>query len=70
MTNKNCPKCDGNMSVGVLIDQTYGGAQAEKWQPGEATASFWTGLKQDKKTQLQVATWRCDKCGYLESYAA
>lgn len=66
---KCCSKCGGKMSAGTLIDQTYGGALPEKWQPGEAKTSFWTGLKQDKQAQLQVATWRCDKCGYLESYA-
>jgi hypothetical protein len=68
--SKICPKCEGRMSMGTVVDQTYGGALPEKWQPGEPKSSFWTGLKQDKSAQLQVATWRCDKCGFLESYAA
>jgi hypothetical protein len=68
MTN-TCPKCEAKMSAGIIVDQTSGHALPEKWQPGEAKTGFWTGLKQDKKAQLQVATWRCDRCGYLESYA-
>jgi predicted nucleic-acid-binding Zn-ribbon protein len=70
LMTKACPKCEGKMSTGIIVDQTYGGALPEQWQPGEAQKSFWTGLKQDKKAQLQVTTWRCERCGYLESYAA
>ena len=65
-----CPKCQGRMTEGFIVDSgDYGTASVSTWQGGEPKKSFWTGLKQDKKAQLQVTTWRCDRCGFLENYA-
>ena len=65
-----CPKCQGRMTEGFIVDSgDYGTASVSTWQGGEPKKSFWTGLKQDKKAQLQVTTWRCDRCGVLENYA-
>jgi len=64
-----CPKCDSAMDEGFLVDQGYGSASVPKWQPGKPVKSVWTGLKQAKKDQLDVSTWRCDRCGYFENYA-
>jgi hypothetical protein len=39
------------------------------WVEGAPRKTFWTGLNlRDRKT-IDVQTFRCDKCGYLESYA-
>lgn len=66
----NCPRCAGSMSEGFLVDQgDYGQAHVSTWQAGEPKKSIWVGLKQRKDDQLTVTTWRCDRCGYLESYA-
>ena len=65
-----CPKCQGRMTEGFIVDSgDYGTASVSTWQGGEPKKSFWTGLRQDKKAQLQVTTWRCDRCGFLENYA-
>ena len=65
-----CPKCQGRMTEGFIVDSgDYGAATVSTWQGGAPRKSFWTGLKQDKKAQMQVATWRCDRCGFLENYA-
>ena len=40
-----------------------------KWIAGEAESSIWTGLKTRGKDKLDVTTYRCRRCGYLESYA-
>ena len=65
-----CPKCQGRMTEGFIVDSgDYGTASVSTWQGGEPKKSFWTGLKQDKKAQIQVTTWRCDRCGFLENYA-
>ncbi len=66
---RECGKCGGQMTAGVVVDHGYGRNYPERWQPGEPTMSFWTGLHEDKKAQMDVETWRCDRCGFLESYA-
>jgi hypothetical protein len=58
------------MTVGVIVDHGHGQSTPERWQEGEAIVSKWWGLRVDKKALLDVETWRCTKCGYLESYAA
>ncbi len=68
---KACPKCEGTMSAGFIVDQGYGMATASKWQDGAPVKTFWTlgGVKQDSDAQFEIATYRCDRCCYLESYA-
>ena len=67
---KACPKCTGSMEEGFILDYGDSGAvHSPKWQPGEPKKSFWTGVKQNKGEQLQVSTYRCKRCGFLESYA-
>lgn len=66
----NCPKCAGAMERGFLLDQGYGTFAAAEWVEGTPEKSLWTGLKLRGKTKLKVATWRCRRCGFLESYAA
>ena len=69
MRNEACGKCGGTMSEGFVIDRGYGWNYVGTWQAGQPRQSFWSGVKQLKKGQLRVETWRCDRCGYLESYA-
>jgi hypothetical protein len=57
------------MSEGFIIDEAHGTRRVSRWQPGKPIKSIWTGIKQNKAHQLPVATWRCDRCAYLESYA-
>ena len=66
---KVCGKCEGSMSIGVVVDHGYGTNYPERWQRGEAKMSWFGSLKESRKAQLDVETWRCDQCGYLESYA-
>jgi predicted nucleic-acid-binding Zn-ribbon protein len=68
--SKECAKCGGTMTVGVIVDHGHGQSTPERGQEGEAIVSKWWGLRVDKKALLDVETWRCTKCGYLESYAA
>ncbi len=41
-----------------------------RWAPGEPNKSFWTGLKVPKGAAIPIVTLRCERCGFLESYAA
>jgi hypothetical protein len=64
-----CPKCRSRMDEGFIKDETHGSAYASKWVEGPPEKSFWTGTKIRGKKQVEIATFRCSKCGYLESYA-
>ena len=65
----SCPKCNGTMAEGFVIDEGYGTAHVSTWQEGEPRRSIWTGIKKSKENQAKVTTWRCKRCGFLESYA-
>ena len=66
----DCPKCGGRMAEGFIIDRgDYGSSSVSTWQGGEPRKSVWTGLKLAKDEQAEVSTFRCGRCGYLESYA-
>ena len=54
-----------------MIDVSYGKTGVSQWVAGEPETSWWMGggLKLRGKEQLPVTTYRCRRCGYLESYA-
>lgn len=59
------------MEPGYVVDHTaHGSAVTQRWFEGDPEKSFWTGLKMSGRTVRQVRTFRCTRCGYLESYAA
>ena len=64
-----CPRCSGQMEAGYIVDEGYGSRTVAKWVAGEPQKSIWVGLKLRGKDRLDVATYRCRRCGYLESYA-
>jgi hypothetical protein len=65
-----CAGCGGAMEEGFVIDRGHYGLPAEpQWVEGEPERSFWTGLKIDEKRLFKVLTYRCERCGRLESYA-
>lgn len=67
--NLSCPRCSGAMDPGFLVDEGYGTRAVPKWVEGEAQKSIWTGLKLGGREKLETRTYRCKRCGYLESYA-
>ena len=65
-----CLRCKGPMSVGLVLDRgdcNFGIVQ--QWVEGAPETSFWTGLKTKGRESFKVLTYRCDRCGNLESYA-
>jgi hypothetical protein len=65
-----CPRCQGHMDEGVTLDRIHRGMNTvTQWIEGAPEKSFWTGLKMKGKEQFPVKTFRCERCGYLESYA-
>ena len=57
------------MEEGFIKDEGYGSVQASQWVEGPPEKSFWNNIKTRGRKKVQVATYRCPECGYLESYA-
>lgn len=69
--NMQCSKCSGMLELGFLIDREHNSFEgATKWASGTPQDHIWRWSSVRKGAQkLAVATYRCSKCGYLESYA-
>ena len=63
-----CPKCNGEMEEGFIPDITDAGVDQSRWAEGSPQPGFWGGTKLPKR-RLLITTYRCMRCGYLESYA-
>ena len=58
------------MESGFVVDLGHGNMKnLPTWIAGAAERGFWTGLKTQDRVNLEVLTYRCPKCGLLESYA-
>jgi hypothetical protein len=57
------------MAEGFIKDHTRNSVDTSKWVDGPPEKSFWHGLKTRGKRQIPMTTYRCSRCGYLESYA-
>jgi len=60
----NCSKCQAGMEEGFIPDSELG---PEFWVPGPRP-SFWKRFL-GYKNKMLITTYRCTKCGALESYA-
>ena len=56
------------MEQGYLLDESYGSRKPSKWIEGEPEYWMWN-LKIRGKRQLELTSYRCRQCGFLESYA-
>ena len=66
----SCPKCGASMEAGFILDKAhYGMPTVSEWLEGEPEISFWSGLKTKNHERHNVVTYRCEECGFLESYA-
>ena len=65
----SCPKCQSRMQEGFTLDNTYGGRAVSSWIEGAPQRSIWVGVKLEGRTPIEIATYRCLSCGFLESYA-
>ena len=67
--DKTCPKCQSAMIEGFVIDNVDGGRGVSKWVEGSPVKNFWVGVSLGGRDPVEIATWRCRSCGFLESYA-
>lgn len=65
-----CPKCQGHFEVGFTLDLGDHNARNQTtWVEGKPERSFWTGLHLKGRARHSIISYRCNRCGYLESYA-
>jgi hypothetical protein len=66
-----CSKCGGHMEPGFMLERGHGPSdQQVRWVEGEPTPRlFFSGVKLGGRHPMPVTTFRCDRCGYLESFA-
>jgi hypothetical protein len=59
------------MEPGFILDKSYGSnyVASPEWAEGATEQSIWTGVKMSGRERHPVITYRCVKCGFLESYA-
>ena len=58
------------MEKGFVADKAhYSVPETQNWVEGVPERTFWSGIKLKGKEVLPVMTYRCERCGYLESYA-
>ena len=69
MARMTCPKCQAAMLEGFTLDNAYGGRTVSSWLEGAPKKSMWVGVLLDGKKPIEITTWRCSSCGYLENYA-
>ena len=65
-TTAVCPKCNGSMQHGYLLDTRKGPAIQASWVPGVPQPGF---LAMKVPKLCPVFAWRCRDCGFLEFYA-
>ena len=65
-----CPKCNGEMAQGFIVDWSQGGGRrVNSWVKGAPEKSFWHGTSVPDDQGVPVGTFRCEACGFLESFA-
>jgi hypothetical protein len=61
---RKCPKCNGDMEKGHLMDETDISSAPQKWAK-HATGFMGVGSEDTKR----IISYRCTSCGYLENFA-
>lgn len=64
-----CSKCGSDTIQGFIRDVQNAKSLAIEWIAGSPEPSFWRGVKTSDPQRYYVTTFRCSKCGFLESYA-
>jgi hypothetical protein len=57
------------MEEGFVLELTEGSRRATEWIKGPPEKGFCFGVKIRRRERRQIRTFRCVKCGFLESYA-
>ena len=70
MTPAECPTCRIAMEQGFLIDRAHLNVPSRsEWSEGQPEITWWRGLKLKGHERIATVTFRCSRCGLLQSYA-
>jgi hypothetical protein len=65
-----CPKCASPMETGFILDKVDDSRlKTPEWLEGNPEHASWIGLNTNGRNRLNIITYRCERCGLLESYA-
>jgi len=64
-----CPKCDGELELGFVVDPSIGMVKPGLWVEGTAELNLMRGTTLTGKRSYGIDAYRCVRCGYLELYA-
>ncbi len=66
-----CPKCNGAMQDGFMVEYRQGTANPfiTRWAAGPPVKRSWWRSNTPAENQIPIITFRCIRCGFLESYA-
>ena len=68
-TAPECRDCRVAMEAGLMLDRTPVRAEQPMWIKGTADKGIFGLWKIKDRERLPVVTFRCPKCGRLESFA-
>ncbi len=69
MRTKTCPKCQASMAEGFIPSEKHGMPALSGWIAGAPKKGWWGDVKLPGKP-IPIATFRCNRCGFLEHYAS
>jgi hypothetical protein len=68
MGHKICPKCQGDMQPGFVMDKNNHLQAVAHWFAGQPKKSFWIGTKTPDES-FPLGAYRCINCNYVEFFA-
>ena len=63
-----CPKCSETMVIGYIPEISHR-TSVSFWIEGVPEFSFWSSGVKIPEDRIDIITYRCIQCGYLELYA-
>lgn len=69
MSDRRCSRCGGPQKEGFLLDCSQNVFRVGHWAEGAPAYWILRILKMRGRRKLPMQSWRCTKCGLLETYA-
>lgn len=69
MRISECPRCSVTMEMGFIPEQSDKGLHRPQWVEGEVMVGLFSYFRLRKRRRIPFVTYRCPRCGLLESYA-
>ena len=66
---KECPKCRSSMGDGSVFHTDGGQRTLIRWLEGPTIKGLFGGIKLKGRKPVDIQSFRCRKCGFLELYA-